>query len=463
MTAHWMGTTRVLLRTRRARRRHDPGAALRALARGRQDGIGLRLRGRRVLLILEPELAGELLSGRPASTVKGPGLQQTRGMLGEGLLTSEGAAHDRARRLVAPAFSPRRLDGYVSVFARGAVDAASGWADGEHRDLHADMAALTLRIAGQALLGVDLAGQAPRVRAGLNAALAEFADASGPGADGFGMGPARGTARPGNASERGAAGALARSELHQLVDDIIDERRAGPSADRGDVVSALLAAAEEPGGPTRGEVHDHVITLLLAGHETTASALTWSLYLLSRHPEAQREVQAEADTLNGREVTAATLPALRYTRAVITEAIRLYPPAWIIGRTVTADLRLGGWRLPPGSVAAVSPLLLHHDPRWYPHPDRFDPGRWLGGHAPPPRNAYLPFGAGPRACIGEQFAWSEAVAVLATLARSWAFHTDAGFRPALGYQVTLRPSAGMPMTVHARPPGVIGPKRTPTP
>jgi cytochrome P450 len=215
-------------------------------------------------------------------------------------------------------------------------------------------------------------------------------------------------------------------------------------------VSALLAAAQQGGGLTRGEVHDHVITLLLAGHETTASALTWTLYLLSRHQEAQRQVQAEADTLSGREASAAILPDLRYTRAVITEAIRLYPPAWMIGRTVTADLRLGGWRLPPGSVAAVSPLLLHRDPRWYPAPDRFDPGRWLGGHAPPPRNAYLPFGAGPRACIGEQFAWSEAVTVLATLARSWAFHTAADFRPALAYQVTLRPSAGMLMTVRAR-------------
>jgi cytochrome P450 len=447
-----MGTTRVLLRTHRARRRHDAGAALRALARGRQDAVGLRLRGRHVLLLLDPDLAGELLSGSSASTAKGPGLQRTRAMLGDGLLTSEGAAHGRARRLVAPAFSPRRLDGYVSVFAHCARDATAAWADGESRDLHADMAALTLRIAGQALLGVDLAAQAPRVRAGLDAALAEFAAVSGPGAGGFGIGRARCNRGARNSSDRGAAGALARAAVHQLVDDIIGERRAGRSADRGDVVSVLLAAAQQPGGLTSREVHDHVITLLLAGHETTASALTWTLYLLSRHPRAQQQVQAEADTTDGREASAATLPALRFTRAVITEAIRLYPPAWIIGRTVTADLRLGGWHLPPGSVAAVSPLLLHRDPRWYPDPDRFDPDRWLGGHPALPRNAYLPFGTGPRACIGEQFAWSEAVTVLAVLARSWTFHTAADFRPALGYQVTLRPSAGMPMTVHARPP-----------
>ena len=446
-----MGATRVLLRTRRARRRHDAGAALRALARGRQDAVGLRLRGRRVLLILDPDLAGELLSGSAASTARGPGLQRTRAMLGDGLLTSEGPAHDRARRLVAPAFSPRRLDGYVSVFARCARDAAAAWTDGERRDLHADMTALTLRIAGQALLGVDLAAQAPRVRAGLDAALAEFA-VTGLGAGGFGIARAGRNRGTGDTSNRGAAGALAQAAVHQLVDDIISQRRTGCSADRGDVVSALLAAAQQPGGLSSRELHDHVITLLLAGHETTASALTWTLYLLGRHPWAQQQVQAEADTLDGREASAATLPALGYTRAVITEAIRLYPPAWIIGRTVTADLRLGGWHLPPGSVAAVSPLLLHRDPRWYPDPDRFDPGRWLGGHPALPRNAYLPFSAGPRVCIGEQFAWSEAVTVLATLARSWTFHAAADFRPALGYQVTLRPAAGMLMTVRTRPP-----------
>jgi len=449
---HWLGTTRVLLRTHRARRRHDAGAALRALARGSQDAVGLRLRGRRVLLLLDPDLAGELLSGSAASTVKGPGLRLTRAMLGDGLLTSEGAAHDRARRLVAPAFSPRRLDGYVIIADRCARDAAAAWADGARRDVHADLAALTLRIAGQALLGVDLAAQAPRLRAGLDAALAEFAAASGLGAGGLGIARAAGNRGTGAASDPGAPWGRARAALHRLVDDIIAERQADPAADRGDVVSALLAAARQPAGLTSREVHDHVITLLLAGHETTASALTWALYLLGRHPGAQRQVQAEADTLDGGEVSAATLPALRYTRAVITEAIRLYPPAWIIGRTVTADLRLGGWHLPPGSVAAVSPLLLHRDPRWYPDPDRFDPGRWLGGHAPPPRNAYLPFGTGPRSCIGEQFAWTEAVTVLAVLARSWTFRVAAGFRPALGYQVTLRPSAGMPMTVHARRP-----------
>jgi cytochrome P450 len=292
-----------------------------------------------------------------------------------------------------------------------------------------------------------LAAQAARVRAGLDGALAAFATASGMGAGAFGR---RGTAALGPLGEGVPGSEAGVRAVHQLVDNIIGERRATASGDRGDVVSALLAASDEPGGLTAGEVHDHVMTLLLAGHETTASTLSWALYLLGGHPSAQQRLQAEADALGDRAIGASDLPGLRYTRAVISEATRLYPPAWIIGRTVTASLTLDGWRLPTGSIAAVSPLLLHHDPRWYPDPDRFDPERWLGSQSPVPRHAFLPFGTGPRACIGEQFAWSEAVAVLVTLARSWTFEAVPGFRPALSYQVTLRPSGGIPMTVLAR-------------
>jgi cytochrome P450 len=447
-----MGTVRVLLRTRRARRHQDAGAALRALSRGGGDAVGLRLRGRRVLLVLDPGLAGELLAGQAASTAKGPGLQRARPVLGDGLLTSEGVAHDRARRLVAPAFAPRRLHGYVDIFARCARDGTAGWADGERRDVHADMAALTLRIAGETLLGVDLTAQAPRLRAGLNDALTEFAAANGLGTgvlDRARTGRDRGAGAPEARSARGEA-ASAQADLHRLVDDIVRQRRTAPPGESGDVVSALLAASEGPGGLTDREVHDHVMTLLLAGHETTASALTWTLYLLGRYPWAQQRVRAEVDTLGGRAVSADDVRRLTCTRAVISEAIRLYPPAWIIGRTVTEDIELGGWSLPPGSVAAVSPLLLHRDPRWFPDPGRFDPGRWSGTRPPVPRHAYLPFGTGPRACIGEQFAWTEAVVVLATLLKSWTFDVDPRFRPVPSYQLTMRPAAGMPMTVGAR-------------
>jgi cytochrome P450 len=431
----WMGPARVLLRTRRARWNHDPGAALRAVARGGQGAVGLRIRRRRVLLLLEPELARELLAGHAADTIKGPGLQRTRGVLGDGLLNSEGAAHNRARRLVAPAFSPRRLAGYVSAFTRCTQDCMSAWADGERRDMNAELGALTLRIAGQTLLGTDLSAQAPQVRAALEVTLAEF------------LGRGRGTG-----GDAGAARA-ARAALHRLVDDILEQRQQTRSEDRGDVVSALLASSAEPDGLTAGEIHDHVMTLLLAGHETTASALTWTLYLLARHPSVQDRLRAEVGAaLDGRPPTAGDLPSLTYTRAVISEAIRCYPPAWIIGRSLTTDLELAGWRLPTGSIVGVSPLLLHHDPRWFPEPEAFDPDRWLDDRrlAVPP-HAYLPFGTGPRACIGEQFAWAEAITVLAVLAQSWTFRIDPGFVAIPSYRITLRPAGEMPITAHAAP------------
>lgn len=433
-----MGTTRVLLRTRRARRRQDAGAAVRAVARGADTAVGLRIRGQHILLLLDPRLAAELLTG--PDTIKGPGLQRTKTLLGEGLLTSEGAVHDRARRLVAPAFSPRRLDRYTGIFASCAQARMAGWRDGEQRDMHAEMAALTLEIVGQTLLGMDLSAQAPKVRAGLEAALTEFAENDAvlgrPGRRVRGPGPGRGSG-----PRAGQGGQPVGAALHRLVDEISEQRRHTPTADRGDVISVLLAASAEPGGLTAREVHDHVITLMMAGHETTANALTWTLYLLARHPEIQARLQAEVDGSSD----------LGYARAVVSEAIRLYPPAWIIGRTTTAELELGGWRLPAGSVAAVSPLLLHHDPRWFPDPETFDPDRWLGERrADIPRQAYLPFGTGPRACIGEQFAWAEAITVLAVLARSWAFDPVPGFVATIQYRVTLRPAAGLPVRLRAR-------------
>jgi len=440
----WTGTARVLLRTRQARRRHDGGAALRVLAgdaaRRGQEAVGLRIRGRRVLLLLEPRLAGELLAGHAADTIKGPGLQRTRDMLGDGLLTSEGIAHDRARRLVAPAFSPRRLAGYTRIFTRCTLDQTAGWTDGARRDMHAEMGALTLRIAGLALLGIDLSTQASGVRADLEAALTRF---SGQGAEIW-------DGADGSADSAGPdANEAARLPVHRLVDDIIEQRRATTSEDRGDVVSALLAGSAIPGGLTAAEVHDHVMTLLMAGHETTANALTWTLYLLGRHPEVQGRLRAEIGSLDGRPPQSGDLPSLAYTRAVISEAIRLYPPAWIVGRTLTADLELADWRLPAGSIAAVSPLLLHRDPRWFPDPEAFDPDRWLDDRRlAVPRHAYLPFGTGPRSCVGEQFAWTEAISVLATLAQSWKFLADPGFEAIPSYRVTLRPAGELPMTVY---------------
>jgi cytochrome P450 len=445
---HWMGTARVLLRTRRARRAGDPGAVLRALTRGADTAVGLRVRGQRVLLLLDPAGAGELLAARAAVTTKTPSFSRVRSMLGDGLLTSEGEAHLRARRLVAPAFSPRRLAAYTAGFAERAEVHTSRWHDNEDLDMRQEMARLTLDMVGATLLGIDLRSDTDDVRAALESALDTFAT-SGPALALRGRQPAVPSNRP--PPNRPPSGASPRAQLDAIVAKIVQDRRENPSQDRGDVVSALLAATAAPDGLTLAEVHDHVITLMMAGHETTANALSWTLYLLSAHPEVEQALHEELDRLGGRLPGDHDLAGLIYTRAVLTESMRLYPPAWIITRALTAESDVAGWRAPAGTIVAVSPLLLHHDARWFGDPERFDPARWLDErrHALP-RYAYLPFGAGPRSCIGEQFAWAEATTALAVICSRWTARTRPGYQVRPQYRITMRPGPELPMRLRAR-------------
>jgi cytochrome P450 len=464
----------LLLRTRRARRAGDAGAVLRAVARGADTAVGGRIRGQRFLLLLDPALAGRLLADLAAGTIKSPGLQRTRVLLGDGLLTSEGDAHRRARRLVAPAFSPRRLTAYTEGFSERTEAHVGQWSDGAVVEMRQQMARLTLDIVGSTLLGMDLRQDADDVRSALESALESFAGGAPalamrrrrgprpPDREAAAAGAQRDEGRPSDgqpsdgqrgAEQRGAdqRGAGLRTRLDAIVTKIIEARRDEPSADRGDVVSALLAAAAGPDGLTPAEVHDHVITLIMAGHETTANALSWTLYLLSSHPEAEQALHAELARLEGRRPGFEDLAGLTYTRAVIAESMRLFPPAWILSRTLTADADFGRWHAPAGTIVAVSPLLLHHDARWFGDPERFDPSRWLDGRRDVvPRHAYMPFGTGPRSCIGEQFAWAEATTALAVICSRWTARTMSGATVTPQYRVTMRPSPGLPMQVTAR-------------
>jgi len=471
---HWMSMPGLLLRTRRARRAGDAGAVLRAVARGADTAVGGRIRGQRFLLLLDPALAGRLLADLAAGTIKSPGLQRTRVLLGDGLLTSEGDAHRRARRLVAPAFSPRRLTAYTEGFSERTEAHVGQWSDGAVVEMRQQMARLTLDIVGSTLLGMDLRQDADDVRSALESALESFAGGAPalamrrrrgprpPDREAAAAGAQRDEGRPSDgqpsdgqrgAEQRGAdqRGAGLRTRLDAIVTKIIEARRDEPSADRGDVVSALLAAAAGPDGLTPAEVHDHVITLIMAGHETTANALSWTLYLLSSHPEAEQALHAELARLEGRRPGFEDLAGLTYTRAVIAESMRLFPPAWILSRTLTADADFGRWHAPAGTIVAVSPLLLHHDARWFGDPERFDPSRWLDGRRDVvPRHAYMPFGTGPRSCIGEQFAWAEATTALAVICSRWTARTMSGATVTPQYRVTMRPSPGLPMQVTAR-------------
>jgi cytochrome P450 len=433
-----------------------PGPAvsgLAALRRFRRDPIGLleeaatygdvsalRLPRFPVVVLNHPDLVRDVLVGSNRAFRKGPTMQAAKLMIGDSLLTTEGEVHRRQRRLIQPLFHHERIAGYGDDMVRLADRTAEGWSDGQPLDAHAEMARLTLAVVSRTLFGTDLpAGESRSITGALNGTLAQFDRVFSP------LLPI--TQRlPLPATRRFRA---AHATFDRLVYGLIERRRAeGATGD--DLLSMLLRAQEAGAGMTDTQVRDEAITLFLAGHETTSSALSWVWYLLAQHPDVRSEWHAELDEVLGdRPPAAADLPRLSLTDAVLHEAIRLYPPAWAIGRTALEAHAAGGFDVPAGGTVVVSPWLLHRDPRWFPDPLAFRPGRWPAG--PEPRHAYVPFGAGPRMCIGEPFAWMEATLLLATIGRRWQLDAAPGARVELQPVVTLRPRHGMPMTVHARP------------
>jgi cytochrome P450 len=389
----------------------------------------VRLGPEHVYLLNSPDLVHDVLVRQARSTMKGRGIQATRQLLGDGLLTSEGEQHRTSRRLLQPAFAERRMTTYAEDMSALAARLSEAWTRNPRVvDMAAEMSTLTLQIVGRALFGRDLLPDSTEVSAALGQAMASFRRAVLPGG--------RMLLRlPLPSSRRAVA---ARERLDAVVQRTIAERRAAlDDDDKPDVLATLLQA-----GMSERQVRDEVMTLLLAGHETTATALTWTWVLLARHPDV-------AATLHAR---LATDPADPYATAVIAEAMRLRPPAWLIGRRLTADVDIDGWHVPAGSLAVASQWVLHRDERFWPQASQFRPARWLdaAGHfdeqAPgQPRGAWFPFGLGHRTCIGERFAWTEAQLVLATLASRWSpelvGRSDIGVQPA----VTLRPTTPVSM------------------
>jgi cytochrome P450 len=242
------------------------------------------------------------------------------------------------------------------------------------------------------------------------------------------------------------------ADLDRVIAELIAERRsAGASGD--DLLSLLLRAEESGSGMTDEEVRDEALTLVLAGHETTANALAWTWYLLAQHPAAEARLHAELDdALAGRPPSASDLPRLRGAEAVLSESIRLRPPAWAIGRRAIRDVRIGEVDVPEGAIVVVSPWLLHHDARWWRDPEAFVPERWTSGEATRrPRSAFVPFGGGPRMCVGEPFAWMVGTLLLATIARRWRLRLVPGRPVTAQAVVTLRPRGGLPMVAERRP------------
>jgi cytochrome P450 len=357
-----------------------------------------------------PELIQELLVRDAARHHRGVVLQRARGILGDGLLTSEEPLHLRQRRLAAPAFHRQRLAGYGAEIVRTTQEMTAAWGSAP-LEIHEEMVRLTLRITSRCLLGCDVNASVQTFVDSMSTfndylpyALLPFASTL----EKLPIGPMPGMKR-------------ALKALDDLIFGMIAERRASGQR-HDDLLGMLMEAGDESGAMDDRQVRDEALTILLAGHETTANALTFALWLVAKHPEVQRKMVAAVQEVCGdRAPEAADYPRLRYLEMVYAESMRLYPPAWVVARTATEDYTMAsGTFIPKGSALIVSQLVVHHDERWWPDPMRFDPERFTDeARAARPKFAYLPFGGGARFCIGEGFAWMEGVLMLATVLQHW--------------------------------------------
>jgi cytochrome P450 len=388
---------------------------LTSCAREYGDIVPVNAAGHRLVIVSHPDAIEEVLMARAPHLSKSTRLKQHLfPVIGEGILLSEGDLWLRQRRLMQPAFHPQRVAGYGELMVRFAELAMADWKDGDTRDIHAEMMAVTQAIVAKTLFDIEINDAMHRIGEALQLAMAAFLwrDA------GFirlpDWVPTRARARRRNAVAR----------LDQVVYDIITTRRASAD-DRGDLLSILLHAQDAADGSRMSDrqVRDEVVTLFLAGQETTALALSCTWYLLARHPEVEARLEAEfAAVLGGRPPTLADLPRLPYTEMVIKESMRLYPPAYAVFRRVADPCEVAGYRIERETTLVMPEWVVHRDSRWFENPEEFRPSRWETGLATRlPRYAYFPFGGGMRRCLGNTWAMMEARLVLATIGQRFRF------------------------------------------
>jgi cytochrome P450 len=419
----------------------DPLKYFTGLMREYGDLVSLRVLNFRILLLNHPNHIEDVLVNHPRKFIKGRVLQANKRVFGRGLLTSEGDFWLRQRRLAQPAFHRARIAGYASTMVEFAERLLHEWQDGEERDIHAEMMRLTLQIVGKTLFDADVECDAQDIGKSMELLLELSANFRRtifiphwvPTPTNFRL-------------ER------AIRQIEKVLYRMIAEKRAS-GRDSGDLLSMLLAAQDEDGSRmTDQQLRDEAITLFLAGHETTANTLSWTWWLLAQNPAVEAKLHAELRTvLGGRAPSLDDWPKLVYTNHIITESMRLYPPAWGTARTAVEDHEIAGYAVPKGSGVSFAQWTVHRDARWYDAPDEFRPERWEGDLLKRnPKFAYFPFGGGPRQCIGNTFALMETALTLATIAQRYRFRLVAGHPVVPLASITLRPRYGIRVVLESR-------------
>jgi cytochrome P450 len=388
-------------------------------------------------LVSDPELIQEVLVMKHRSFVKGDFLQRTKKVFGEGLLTSEGEFHHKQRRLVQPAFHSSNIASYaetITAYTDGMLDT---WNDGAVMDIHEEMTRLTMAIIAKCLFNEDIENVAADISKSLSDIIEYFNRLSSPFAWLLEKLP---TNRKYESAVR---------KVDRMVYDIIRDRRESGNAGYKDLLALLLEARDPTGAPmSEKQVRDEALILFAAGHETTANALSWTWYLISQNPKVEEKLHEEVDSVlaRGRVPSLEDVSKLDFTTKVFTESMRLYPPAWILTRQATTDLTIGEYRIPKGSDVLMSQYVLHHDPRFFEEPEKFNPDRWTKEmRSKLPKFAYFPFGGGPRSCVGEPFAWMEGTLIIARIASRWKLELHGRERVEMLPRITLRPKNGIRM------------------
>jgi cytochrome P450 len=408
------------------------------------DLVSLDLAGWPTLLVNDLSAIGRILVEDHRSFIKHSFFwRHVTAMFGDGLLTNKGEAWQQQRHLAAPVFAGRQLLAYDHTMVALTRQMLDGWNDGEILDIHPEMMGLTLRIAAKTLFDSEMERDIREIEHAMNDLIVEVASRYKrpilvPDA----------IPLPGHVRYRRAI-----RTIERVVSSMIAERRASGVESRTDFLSRLMAARDDAGRPVSDKLlRDEAITFLLAGHETTALALSWTWFLLGQHPDAETRLAAEiGEVLGDRPATADDIPRLKFTESVVTEAMRLRPPAWAIGRESTQAVELAGYSVPEGTTFLIVPWVLHRDRRYFDEPETFRPERWMGNLARElPRFAYMPFGGGPRVCIGQRFAMMEAILVLTTMAQrfSMEWQKDRTVKPFPS--ITLRPNGGVWLRIRKR-------------